>query len=68
MMGKANWQVSEWDMERARFAAWKSTITQALAQKAREGEQEWASAVLKRADAAALNVRAEDLTVARVNR
>lgn len=56
-------EVDDLIMERERCHAAKAVLIQALAQKAQQGEQEWAQRVLAAADGAALSVRREDLRV-----
>lgn len=58
--------MAEKDMEIARLQAGKAVLLQALAQKARDGEQEWAQRWLKRMDQAMLDVKPEDLVTIHV--
>lgn len=66
-MAMSDKDITEHDMERARWQAWKSVILQELAKQARNGKQEWASQLLKRADEASLKVNPKDLTRIKVN-
>jgi ATP-dependent DNA ligase len=59
-------QIERLLLANARLTARNAVLMQAIAAKARKGEQEWAVSVMERADRAALAVRREDLVVAGV--
>lgn len=55
-------------MSRGRLEAQLAVYMSAIASEARKGRREWARNLVKRADAAALAVKREDLVVAKVNK